>query len=415
MAGAVNRRAGGESLEGEYERHRGVVLGMLAKRFPRFDEGERLAIYHDSWMRALTKLRRGEEIDSLRAYLLATAGAEALNAVTRRKPPPTLELDDALLATVADEQTEVDEQVVMRDQLRLARELIDSLEPRQRDVIKLRWDLQLSGSEIRAALGLSRRQYQRLVEESSVAIAERVTELRDGSWSRRKRSLLAACLVQVESEDGRRRVGIASERQRAEAQRLLESDPHVAALYVEVRRALNRAAALLPLPVLLPGGEASAATRLAELASDARAQLSNAVETAKQQATSTYLRLGDPTALSSARPGTLAAVAAGSLVVGGGAYGAYEQVSAPTVTAAPIVATAPSTPLSTATKPAAPKPKPTRPKRRERKQAAPRPSPVSTNQSTQVAQPAPLAPQPQPSPQPPESSSPEGNEFSFEN
>jgi DNA-directed RNA polymerase specialized sigma24 family protein len=408
MAGAVNRRAGGESLEGEYGRHRGVVLGMLAKRFPRFDEGERLAIYHDSWARALSKLQRGEEIESLRAYLLATAGAEALNAVTRRKLPATLGLDDALLTTVADEQTAVDEQVVMRDQLRLARELIDSLEPRQRDVIKLRWDLQLSGGEIRAALGLSRRQYQRLVEEGAIAIAERVTELRDGNWSRRKKSLLAACLVQVESEDGQRRVGIASDRQRKEAQRLLESDPHVAALYVEVRRALNRAAALLPLPLLLPGGEASIVVRLAELAADGR----NAVESAKQQATSMYLRLGDPTVFSTARPGTLAAVAVASLAVGGGAYGAYEHVSTPAVSAAPIAAAPPAAqPVSTPK----PKPKTTRPPRPKGKRATPAPTPSpapptsNPPSTTTTPQPQPTSPPPQPS------TPPEGQEFSFEN
>jgi hypothetical protein len=44
-------RVGGDSPEGEYERHRDAVLGMLAKRFPRLDEDERLAIYHDAWAR----------------------------------------------------------------------------------------------------------------------------------------------------------------------------------------------------------------------------------------------------------------------------------------------------------------------------------------------------------------------------
>jgi len=334
------REAGGESPAQEYERHRGAVLGMLAKRFPRMDDDERLAIYHDAWARVFTKRQRGEEIESLRAYLMATAGAEAMHAVSRGKPPSPIGPDDPRLTMLADDRVAVEEQVVVRDQARLARNLLDSLDERQRDVLKLRWDLQLSGAEVRAALGLSRRQYQRLAEEGAATIAERVQELEDGTWSRRQRSLLAACLVEVTC-DGEQRVGIATERQREEAQRLLESDPHVAALYAEVRGALKRVAALLPLPVFLHDGEAAAATRLAELASEARTQITTLVQAAKHQTTSLYVRAADPSLLSSPRPGTLLALAA--CITATGTYTTYEAVSKP---ASPAAVVETGTPLS---------------------------------------------------------------------
>ncbi|MEX1140821.1 MAG: sigma-70 family RNA polymerase sigma factor [Thermoleophilaceae bacterium] len=331
MAAAVGTRgkARRESPAREYELHRGAVLAMLAKRFPRIDEDERLAIYHEAWARVYAKRGRGERIESLRAYLIATAGAEALNALTRRRPPAPVGPDDPRLARLADERDAVEDEVVTRDQARIARDLIDSLDARQRDVLKLRWDLQLDVDEVRAALGLSRRQYQRLAEEGAAAVAERVRELESGDWSRRQRSLLTACLVDA-SRDGRARTGIASARRRKEAQRLLESDPHVAALYVEMRGAMRRAAALLPLPALLPAADASAATGgVADLADGVRGAVGDALQAAKHHAIAAYVRAADPALLSSPRPGTAVAAVAATLAVGGGAYGTYEAVSAP--------------------------------------------------------------------------------------
>jgi RNA polymerase sigma factor (sigma-70 family) len=415
MVAAVRGRVGGETPAGEYARHRRAVLGMLAKRFPRLDEDDRLAIYHEAWARVLVKRQRGEEIRSLRAFLLATAGAEAMNAVTRRKPPSPVGPDDPLIGALADEGASVEEQVVTRDQARIARELLDSLDERQRDVLKLRWDLQLSGAEVRAALGLSERQYQRLTEEGAAAIAERVEQLQNGSWSRRQRSLLAACLVRV-TDDGDRRVGIASDRQRKEAQRLLESDPHVAALFAEVRATLRRGAALLPLPALLTDGDALAASRLTELALQARAQLTDLAQTAKQHATSLYLRAADPTLLTTPRPGTAVAAVAASLALTGGAYSAHRQLTAPTPAAQTAAAT--DRPPVTAPAPAlqptpasAPKPH-THPRR---KPPSPPPPPVD---QPPIQPQAPQPTEPPPTPPPPTNSIPtptsDPSEFGFE-
>lgn len=326
----------------EYEEHRAAVLAMLAKRFPRFDEEERLGLYHEAWVRALAKRGRGESIDSLRAYLLATAGAEAMNAATRRRPPLPLGPEDPLLGGLADDRPGVEDEVVVRDQARLARELIDSLDERQRAVLKLRWDVGMSPSEVRAALGLSPRQYQRLAEEGAIAIAERVGELEDGTWSRQQRSLLAACLVQVTCE-GEVRDGIATPAQRRRAQRLVESDPHVAALYAEMRAATRRAAALLPLPALV-AADSSLAAPLGEVVAALRERAADAFASVKHTTISLYVRAADPSLLTGPRPGA-AAIAAGALAVGTGVYGAAEHLDPkrPVPARAPLVQ-----PLSTA-------------------------------------------------------------------
>ena len=382
---------------------------MLAKRFPRLDADERLSIYHDSWARVYAKRERGEKIVSLRAYLMATAGAEALHLVSRSKAPTPVGPDDPRLAGLADDAAPLDEQVVTRDQARIARGLLDTLDQRQRNVLKLRWDLQLSGAEVRAALGLSMRQYRRLAEEGAVALAERVEERENGQWSRRTRSLLIACLVEVTC-DGERRVGIASRRQREEAQRLLESDPHVAALYAEVRRSVRGAVALLPLPVLAFEPATDPLARIAELASAARNHFTHAVETSKQQATSLYIRAADPTLLSGGpRPGATVAAVAGALALGGGAYGTYEAVSS-TPDPAPVSAAAPQTATVPPTTTAQSTPKPDRSPQPRKAKPNPQPEPQSPP-PTQTPEPPPPQPTPQPQPTPPTNPA----EFGFEN
>jgi DNA-directed RNA polymerase specialized sigma24 family protein len=416
MVPAVRGRVGGETPAGEYARHRRAVLGMLAKRFPRLDEDDRLAIYHDAWARVLVKRQHGEDIHSLRAFLLATAGAEALNAVTRRKPPSPVGPDDPLLTALADDGATVEEQVVTRDEARIARNLLDSLDERQRDVLKLRWDLQLSGAEVRAALGLSDRQYQRLTEEGIAAIADRVEQFRNGSWSRRQRSLLAACLVRV-AQDGDRRVGIASAKQRKEAQRLVESDPHVAALLVEVRAALRGGAPLLPMPALLVDGDALATSRFVDVALQARTYLADLTQAAKQHATSLYIRSVDPALLATPRPGTAVATIAAGLVLTGGAYTAHRQLS-PSAPVAQKTAAAdrpPASPRTPVLRPVAIEPPKPLDRRRD---VRPSSAPATTPEPPIRPQTPQLTSKPQPTPTPsdpiPTTPTPQPTEFGFE-
>lgn len=384
-----------KSSQHEYEEHLKPVMRMLAKRFPRFAEDDRLSIYHDAWARVLAKRQRGEVIESLRAYLLATCAAEALHIVSRTSPPIPVAPDEPLFTNRSDDTPDVEEQVVARDQARLARNLIDSLDERQRQVLKLRWDLQLTAPEVRAALGLSKRQYQRLTEEGAAAIAKRVEELKDGTLSRRQRSLLTACLVEVGS-DGERQVGIANEHQRKEAQRLIESDPHAAALFHEVRNSLKRGAAILPLPVLTLDSDASGFSRLGDV-------LADAANATKQQTLQLYVRVADPSLATVPRPGAILATAAGCLVIGGGAVGTYEATSSPEPVTAGVDAASSIQPLIRTPAVVASRPKTTTRSEPSKRPPAPTPTQVA-------AEPAPPPPPPAPTPTP----QPEPSEFGFE-
>lgn len=402
----------------DYELNRRPVMGMLAKRFPRFDENERLEIYHEAWARVFTKRERGEEIRSLRAYLLQTAAAEAMNAVTRGRPPVPIGPDDPAVTGLEDEGSAVEDRVLMRDQVRLAREMIDSLEGRQRDLLKLRWDLQLSAGEVRAALGLTHRQYQRLAEEGAAVIASRVRDLEDGTWSRRQRSLLTACLIDVGDVDSLR-PGIASDEQRAEAQRLLASDPHVAALYLEVRGAMRRAAAILPLPAI-PLGNGFLPAVIGDRIAAFTDQVGSLLDAVRQQATGAYLRAADLTPFAGASPSAFAATVAGCVALGGGTYVAAEGLPntlSPSEGRSPIasgqaVNPAPKTPDKRA-----------KPRREARKAVRPKQAKPSSPQQSPVDSPTPPTQPSSPDPGglrsdlPTPQSSParESNEFDFEN
>lgn len=289
--------------DAEYEQHREAVMRMLARRFPRFAADERLEIYHEAWAWVLRKRGRGEQIDDLGAYLSKTASCEAMRIVAdRRRPEPT---DPENLVALPDAGQGPGERVLVEDQVRICREVIASLDGHHRDVFKLRYDVQLAPPEICAAMGITPRQYKRFLKQSTAAIQERVLELDDGTWSRRQRSLLAACLHDM-----------ASDEQRAEAQRRLAADPHVAALYRELRESIGQAAALLPLPAF--AGSGADGGRIAAALDGAREGIAGLLGGAKQHATSAYVRTVDTTPIAGARPGAVAAAVTGCIAFGGG-------------------------------------------------------------------------------------------------
>jgi hypothetical protein len=251
--------------------------------------------------------------------------------------------------------------------VRCAREIVDDLDGREREVIKLRFDLGLEPHEIRARLGLRDRQYRRLIERGTRKVVERVAAVEHGMRSRRQLSLFTACLS-----------GMASERQLAEARSLLETDPKARAVLRVMRRSARRAAVALPLPVWA-GAAPDAGRTVGELAS-----------AAKQHALSAYVRVSDPTPLSAARPGTLAAAVAGCVAVGGGTYCAVQGVPDPIKPALGIEQTSKKAEVE--------KPQPPEPSHPAPPQApAPAPPPPSPTPSPP---PPPVSAPPQPQPQP---------------
>src|SRR3954467_9271647 len=133
------------SAAGEYERHRAKVLGMLERRFPRFDPDERLELYHAVWTTILEKRRRGEggDIENLEAYLMGGVDKLAFKRLTRADARRRVTFNplDSDSAEFADEAGSPEDRVVLMDEVRCAREIIETLDPRERDVIKLRFDI----------------------------------------------------------------------------------------------------------------------------------------------------------------------------------------------------------------------------------------------------------------------------------
>ena len=204
------------------------------------------------------------------------------------------------------------------DEARRVRMLIDELDGAERALLKLRLDLGLEPAEIRERLGLTDRQYRRVAERAGKALLAQFRAFDSGAWARSKRSLLCACVF-----------GVASERQRAKAQELIEHDPCCRAMMSELRELGGRAAAVLPLPagpVALDAAHADAGGRVAELLAGAKEHAADLVAGAKQQAAGAYVRMADPTPLAGARPGAVGAVVAGCIAAGGSAYCAVEGV-----------------------------------------------------------------------------------------
>src|SRR3954454_9375595 len=296
------------SAAGEYSRHRRKVLAILARRFPRLQEDERLELYHSVWASVLEKRRRGERIENLEAYLMGGIDKLALKRLGGADARRRISLDPLgeEMSRMPDAVPSPEERVVQMDEVRCAREIVDDLDGREREVIKLRFDVGLEPHEIRARLGLRDRQYRRLMERGTRKVVERVAAVEHGGRSRRQVSLFTACLS-----------GMASERQLAEARSLLETDPKARAVLRAMRRSTQRAALALPLPVW------------ASAAPDAGRSVAELASAAKQHALSASVRVSDPTQLRPARYGTVARAVAACVAVGAGTYCAVQGVPDP--------------------------------------------------------------------------------------
>lgn len=295
--------------ERAYRAHERAVTGMLAARYRDLDADSRYELYHEAWASVLKRRDDGIEIDNLEGYLVGAADKLASKRVygadARRRV--TFDPVDGPYSALADASESPEEAALAADEARRVRMLIDELDGAQRALLKLRLDLGLEPAEIRERLGLTDRQYRRLAERAGKALLDQFRAFDSGTWARSKRSLLSACVF-----------GVASDRQRAKAQKLLEHDPCCRAMMSELRELGGRAAAVLPLPagpLSMEAAGADHAGRVAEL-----------LAAVKQHASGAYVRAADPTPLAGARPGAVATVVAGCIAAGGATYCAVEGV-----------------------------------------------------------------------------------------
>ena len=212
---------------------------MLRLDFPRLLEPEDL--YQEAWTEFLELRSRSEApILNSRALLKRIAWRRATDSY-RRPVPDAIDPHGDVLAVLPDEAASPDYATEVRAEAATLRLAIDTLEPREAAVLKLRFDQGMSAKEVQAELDISARRLEKIMTSAYSRVLAAVSPEAGGEspLRRRQRSLLLAC-----------EAGIASSRQRAKAKRMLEVDPACGAMLRDIRRTLEDVAAVLPLPVI---------------------------------------------------------------------------------------------------------------------------------------------------------------------
>jgi RNA polymerase sigma factor (sigma-70 family) len=223
-----------------------------------------------------------------------------------------LSSDEPKLTAASDgADVEVLERERERELAAVANSVVAKLNERQRRVAALH-SRQVAGREIAQHLGTSERRVKRLKEETFARARHALVEAAGGGCDQGERLI------------SRFSFGLASPRERTEAQLHLAGCERCGTLYQRLEHVHEKVAALLPIPAA-----ASADTSLvertlqktSEVLAQAKQQVADASTHAKQQAAAGYTRAMEYTPLAGARPGAAATAIAGCLALGGGAAG----------------------------------------------------------------------------------------------
>jgi RNA polymerase sigma factor (sigma-70 family) len=335
-----------------------------------------------TWLRTTTHRELGQMKRRARREVLVDISAPEFQVAAVADVPP----EQLLLESEAEAEVE-----------RLTHAVLARLSERQRQVIALHSHGR-QRAEIAEHLGMTPRSVKRAIERIMAEGRDELVRLA-GRGCESGEPLVA-----------RLAFGLASPRERRQAQLHLAGCPTCGAMYERLDFWREKVAALMPLPVAEQAdsgavervihGAADALANFKQRASDgataARDQIADGAAHAKQQAAATYYRAVDPTPLAGVRPGAAAAALASCLAIGGGATYCVEQGINPTQPLSALVAAEPREKAPKARKASAtPTASPT---------VTPTPTAVMTPQPTPTPQltPAPTATQqPEPSPDPP--------------
>lgn len=252
MAGQVVV-AGTDAVEREYLAHRSEVLAMLRASFAGVSDLEEL--YQEAWTEVLELRASGQTVSDIGALLRTIAWRRGRDRL-RKNQPSSLDPSSPAMLAQTDGEAAPDEAVQVGLDAKLIWQVVDSLEPREAAVIKLRFERQMNSREIQRELGVTPRRLEKIVTRAYSQVEQALTS-EDGAesqWRKHQRSLLVAC----ES-------GLASASQRRQAKRMVKDDPVCRAMLAEIRRTLHSVAALTPLPLVAAGQGHS---RLAHIWSD---------------------------------------------------------------------------------------------------------------------------------------------------
>src|SRR3954454_18716383 len=166
---------------------------MLRTEFPPlWDDADE--IYQHSWAELLALRAKGEKVLNVRAMLKKIAWYSARDLADKRHPD-SLDPSSLTLQRATDSDSLPDEQAQVRIDAAAIRLVIDSLEPREAAVLKMRFDEHLPAKEIQRRLGLSPKRLEKIPTAAYKSVLAQLQPDASGEapWARRQRSLLLAC------------------------------------------------------------------------------------------------------------------------------------------------------------------------------------------------------------------------------
>jgi RNA polymerase sigma factor (sigma-70 family) len=257
----------------QYRRYAAAIDRFLLCTFgTAFSTHDREELRQDAFAGLETARARGGAIRNEEALLITCAANAAKSRLRSNDRYKRHSFDplDSLEARLPDRSVSPDVAVIEADENRRVAMLIEQLDdPRARDVLKLRLELDLEWSEIARYLGLGKSQTYLLLRKAGNALWELLVNNASGKDSEQQRELLLACVM-----------GVASPEQRRRAEQLRD-DPHARALLAELRDVGRQVAAVLPLPSIVatdaPGG------RLSQVIAHFKDQLADAGEAIRHQ------------------------------------------------------------------------------------------------------------------------------------
>lgn len=239
-----------EAVEQAYVAYRDEVMTMLRASFAGVADLDE--IYQEAWAEALELQAEGHEIRDLQTIVRVIAWRRGRDLL-RRHQATTVDPNSLVFAGRADASSSPDETVEAEVDAAVIWQVVDSLEPREAAVIKMRFGQHLNSKEIQRELGVTAKRLEKIVTRAYAQVEQALTanDGEESAWRRRQRSLLLAC-----------ETGLASAAQRRQAQRIVREDPACRAMLREIRSTLEGVAAILPLPVLAADGSLSRLDRL---------------------------------------------------------------------------------------------------------------------------------------------------------
>lgn len=296
-----------------YEQHRSYVMAVLVRRCGWLEPDEREEIYQDAFLVVLEKVRAGRldlgemAAAQVRAFLTQTAINKALDEGKRVGRSRSVPLEDTEL-NVSDGSNAPEEVAAAGFEGARLREIVGDLSERKAAIVKLRFFFDRSPTEIQGFLGISERVYRRELERAMRQIHDGFELVRDGSYCASRRSGIIALMT-----------GIAGPTRARAAREHLKSCPSCTAWASQLREAARDVGALAPMPdLVLRRGPFE---RLLDALHGLRDSLFDAGATAKQHGAALLARVDQASAgvISGARPGSVAAVLASCVTLGGSA------------------------------------------------------------------------------------------------